>query len=63
MTASIVVTPGGSASIEIAEADMVLIPLTGNPLIERSGPDVTIRNPESDQALVLIARIERPASP
>jgi hypothetical protein len=63
MAALIVVTPGGSARIEDATRDLVLIPLTGNPLVERSGSEVTILNPGSDQALIHVAKVGDVAPP
>jgi hypothetical protein len=63
MTASIFVTPGGAASIDDASAELVLTSLTGNPTVERDGPNVTIRNSGDDQVLVRIAMIQRAAPP
>ncbi len=54
-TTSIVLTPGGSATIKDASTDLLHIPLTGDPLIERIGSVLTIRNPGSDQVLIQFA--------
>jgi hypothetical protein len=63
MAVLIVVTPGGSATIEDATLDLVFIPLTGDPLVERSGSEVTILNPGSDQALIHVAKVGDVAPP